>query len=163
MKPDRQKRGPTEEVAKNKSMVHSAAMRGNSGFLVDFNCARHISRGMSDCAGHDGSFLQQLRRPLCFRRHTGDRQQCDDPTRLAHLACVQPPIGGETVTGRPLLNLSLAINYAISGLNVWSYHAVNFGVHVFAALLLFGILRRTFQLSSMREQWGIVAAPLFLL
>ena len=57
-----------------------------------------------------------------------------------------PPNHGETVTGRPLLNLSFAINYAIGGLNVWSYHAANLAIHVLAALLLFGILRRTFLL-----------------
>src|SRR4051794_32416029 len=33
--------------------------------------------------------------------------------------------GGLTVSGRPVLNLSFAINYAISGANVWSYHVFN--------------------------------------
>ena len=60
-----------------------------------------------------------------------------------------PPNHGETVTGRPLLNLSLAINYAASGLDVWSYHAGNLLIHVLAALLLFGILRRTFLLPAL--------------
>ena len=62
-----------------------------------------------------------------------------------------PPNHGETVTGRPLLNLSFAVNYAISGLNVWSYHAANLAIHVLAALLLFGILRRTFLLPRWAE------------
>ena len=60
-----------------------------------------------------------------------------------------PPSHGETVTGRPLLNLSLAVNYAISGLNVWSYHVANLAIHILAAWLLFGILRRTFLLPSL--------------
>jgi len=55
-----------------------------------------------------------------------------------------PPTGGEPVTGRPLVNLSLAINYAISGYEVWSYHAANLAIHLLAAMLLFGVLRRTF-------------------
>jgi len=38
---------------------------------------------------------------------------------------------------------SFAVNYAISGLNTWSYHAVNLAIHLTAALLLFGIVRRT--------------------
>jgi tetratricopeptide (TPR) repeat protein len=50
---------------------------------------------------------------------------------------------GLTVEGRPLLNLSLSVNYAISGTNVWSYHALNLVIHVLAALALFGIVRRT--------------------
>jgi tetratricopeptide (TPR) repeat protein len=73
-----------------------------------------------------------------------------------------PPCNGETVSGRPLLNLSLAINYAISGLKVWSYHAANLLIHIGAALLLFGILRRTFLMSSLRHRFGKVAMPLAL-
>lgn len=57
-----------------------------------------------------------------------------------------PPSGtGDTVEGRPLLNLSFALNYAISSLNVWSYHAFNLGIHVLNALLLLGIVRRTWR------------------
>ncbi len=71
-----------------------------------------------------------------------------------------PPRHGETVTGRPLLNLSLAINFAISGERVWSYHAANLAIHILAALLLFGVLRRTFLLPVMRDRWGAAALPL---
>ena len=49
----------------------------------------------------------------------------------------------QTVAGRPMLSLSLAVNYAISELDVWSYHAVNLTIHILAALLLFGVIRRT--------------------
>ena len=73
-----------------------------------------------------------------------------------------PPNHGETVSGRPLLNLSLAIDYAISRLDVWSYHATNLAIHILAALLLFGILRRTFLLPAMRDRWGAAAVPLAL-
>ena len=45
-----------------------------------------------------------------------------------------PPSHGETVSGRPLVNLSLAVDYAISGLKVWSYHATNLLIHILAAL-----------------------------
>jgi tetratricopeptide (TPR) repeat protein len=51
--------------------------------------------------------------------------------------------GGLTVSGRPILNLSFAINYAISGTDVWSYHVFNILLHAAAALLVFGIARRT--------------------
>lgn len=54
-----------------------------------------------------------------------------------------PPHGeGATVGGRPLLNLSFAINYAISGEAVWSYHALNIAIHIGCALLLFDVSRR---------------------
>jgi tetratricopeptide (TPR) repeat protein len=54
-----------------------------------------------------------------------------------------PAGGGLTVSGRPVLNLSFAINYAVSGTGVWSYHALNLAIHILAGLALFGILRRT--------------------
>ena len=62
---------------------------------------------------------------------------------------LSPPNHGGPVTGRPLANLSFAVNYAIDGLNVWGYHFANLAIHILAALLLFGILRRTFLLPSL--------------
>ena len=50
---------------------------------------------------------------------------------------------GETVSGRPLLNLSFVFNYKVGGLNVGSYHIANVLIHVAAALTLFGLVRRT--------------------
>jgi len=47
------------------------------------------------------------------------------------------------VAGRPVANLSFALNYAIGGLDVQGYHVVNIAIHVACALLLFGIVRRT--------------------
>ena len=55
-----------------------------------------------------------------------------------------PSDGGITVGGRPMVNLSLALNYAAGGLGVRGYHAVNLAIHVLASLALFGIVRRTF-------------------
>jgi protein O-mannosyl-transferase len=75
---------------------------------------------------------------------------------------LSPPANGETVSGRPLLNLSLAVNYALGGLDVWGYHAVNLGIHILVALVLFGILRRTLLLPAFRQQWGRAAMPLAL-
>src|SRR5882672_546319 len=53
-----------------------------------------------------------------------------------------PPL--ETpVAGRPIVNVSLAINYGIGALDTTGYHIWNLAVHVASALLLFGIVRRT--------------------
>jgi tetratricopeptide (TPR) repeat protein len=49
------------------------------------------------------------------------------------------------VAGRPVVNLSFAINYAIGGLSEPGYHIANIAVHIVCALLLFGIVRRTLQ------------------
>jgi len=51
-----------------------------------------------------------------------------------------------TTSGRPILNLSLALNYALGGLDPLGYHLVNIGIHALAALALFGIARRTLRL-----------------
>jgi protein O-mannosyl-transferase len=57
---------------------------------------------------------------------------------------LSPPTGlGLTVEGRPVLNVSLALNYAISGLEPWSYHALNLLIHILAGLTLYGVTRRT--------------------
>jgi tetratricopeptide (TPR) repeat protein len=75
---------------------------------------------------------------------------------------LSPPCNGETVTGRPVLNLSFAINFAIGGTSTWGYHAINLAVHVLNGLLLLGILRRTFQLPVLRPRFGNVALRLAL-
>jgi tetratricopeptide (TPR) repeat protein len=71
----------------------------------------------------------------------------ENPT-IRHLwpvgEALSPPRGfGMTVSGRPLLNLTLAVNYALSGEAVWSYHALNLLIHALAGLTLFGLVRRT--------------------
>lgn len=66
---------------------------------------------------------------------------------------LSPPSGfGFTVSGRPILNLSLAVNYAISGIEPWSYHVTNLVIHATAGLVLFGILRRTFERENFSAQ-----------
>ena len=82
----------------------------------------------------------------------------DNPTirHLGNLGRVLTPLRGEglTVDGRPVLNLSLALNYAFGGTAVGGYHAVNVLIHVLAGLALFGVLRRL----SGREGLGWAAA-----
>ncbi|MGD1031367.1 MAG: tetratricopeptide repeat protein [Opitutaceae bacterium] len=87
----------------------------------------------------------------------------DNPT-IRHLTDVRavlgPPAGnGLTVDGRPLLNLSLAVNYAISGTRVWSYHALNLAIHILAGLALFGIVRRTLEGAAGRPRVRMAPLP----
>ena len=69
-----------------------------------------------------------------------------NPT-IRHLWPIGPvlrtPANGLTVSGRPVLNLSFALNYAVGGTKVGGYHALNLLIHVLAGLTLFGIVRRT--------------------
>lgn len=86
-----------------------------------------------------GAYGRTLSDPLLFDDNPSIR---GNPTLQSLPAAFFPP-PGMTVTGRPVLNLSLAFNYAISGTQVWSYHAFNLAIHVLAGLTLFGIVRRT--------------------
>lgn len=72
---------------------------------------------------------------------------------------VAPP---ETVAaaGRPVLNLSLALNYALGGLAVEGYHAVNLALHILAALALFALVRRTLLLPRMVQGFDSAATGL---
>ncbi|MEI6051527.1 MAG: hypothetical protein WCQ44_02395 [Opitutaceae bacterium] len=58
-------------------------------------------------------------------------------------AVLHPPADGSTTTGRPVVNISYALNYALSGEEVWSYHVLNVLIHALAALALLGLMRRT--------------------
>jgi len=52
--------------------------------------------------------------------------------------------GRETPTaGRPLVNVSMALNYAVGGLDVGGYHLWNLALHVLCALLLFACAQLT--------------------
>lgn len=52
-----------------------------------------------------------------------------------------------TTGGRPVLNLSFALNHGWSGQSPGSYHAINLVIHIAAGLTLLGIVRRTLQSS----------------
>jgi len=64
------------------------------------------------------------------------------------LGPVFSPPAQASVCGRPLVNLSLALNYALGGLDVRGYHAANLLIHILAGITLFGIVRRTLGLKS---------------
>ena len=62
---------------------------------------------------------------------------------------LNPPV--ETpVAARPIVNLSLAVNYGLNGLDPFGYHVFNLAVLILCAWLLFGIVRRTL----MRQRKG---------
>jgi protein O-mannosyl-transferase len=60
------------------------------------------------------------------------------------------PLRDTPTAGRPLVNLSFAINYAWGGLDPFGYHVLNLVIHMAAGLTLFGLVRRT--LANARPQ-----------
>ena len=75
---------------------------------------------------------------------------------------VEQSDGRMGVRGRPVVNLSLALNYAAAGFEPFCYHLTNLLVHVLAGLTLFGIVRRTLLLPGLGERFGAAATPLAL-
>jgi len=80
-----------------------------------------------------------------------DRYHIVENTRIHQL---WPPWPVLLHTSRPVIYLSLALNYAIGRLNPIGYHVFNAAVHIAAALVLYGILRRTFLSSLLRQRFG---------
>ena len=63
---------------------------------------------------------------------------------------------------RPTMNLSLAVCYAIGGLDVAAYHVLNLAIHILAALVLFGVTRRTLLLPALAARFGAASTGLAL-
>lgn len=64
------------------------------------------------------------------------------------------PATNVTAQGRPILNLSLAVNYAIGGTAVEGYHVGNIIIHALAGMVLFGLMRRTLTLAQRGRSSG---------
>lgn len=96
--------------------------------------------------------------PLIF----DDRQWIVENAAIRHLWTALFPLHASVVSGRPVLSFSFAINHAISGTQVWSYHAFNLVIHVLAGLVLFGLVRRTLLQPVLRGRFGAAALPLAL-
>jgi tetratricopeptide (TPR) repeat protein len=102
--------------------------------------------------------------------------------QLSRSTVLHPPTN-TSVAGRPVVNVTLAINYAI---NAWlgveqrpfpfgvsetvGYHIVNLLAHLLCALLLFGIVRRTLRSEKFSDVWrrraddiALVVAAVWLL
>jgi Flp pilus assembly protein TadD len=92
-------------------------------------------------AGVMASYASGLRAPFVY----DDRGTVtDNPTieRLWSADVLSAP--HETPTaGRPVVNVSFAVNYALGGRDVVGYHLGNIVIHLLCALTLFGIARRS--------------------
>jgi tetratricopeptide (TPR) repeat protein len=67
-----------------------------------------------------------------------------NPTVVVLADSWKPPLkSGLTSGGRPIVNISLALNYHFVGTEVRAYHVTNTILHCLATLTLFGLVRRT--------------------
>jgi protein O-mannosyl-transferase len=70
------------------------------------------------------------------------------------LASVLVPESDTPIAGRPLVNFSFAVNYAIGGLSVRGYHAGNIVIHIVCALLAFAVVWRTLEWPRVRARFS---------
>jgi protein O-mannosyl-transferase len=86
----------------------------------------------------------------------------ENPTILSLWPVTGPldPPRETPVAGRPLVNLTFALNFAAGGFDVGGYHAVNILGHVLVGLLLAGVVRRTLQRPALPDLLGSKAAAL---
>jgi tetratricopeptide (TPR) repeat protein len=59
-----------------------------------------------------------------------------------------------SIVRRPVVGLSLAVNYAFGGLDVRGYHVFNLAVHILSTLLLFGLIERSLRAPSLRGRFA---------
>jgi tetratricopeptide (TPR) repeat protein len=57
--------------------------------------------------------------------------------------------------GRPLVGLSFALDYRMAGLDVRAYHVSNLAIHLLCALVVFGVVRRTFELPAIPSTFRV--------
>ncbi len=96
------------------------------------------------------AYFNSLQGPMIF----DDISSIQDNPSIRQLWPLSVPLATVPVGAfhtRPIANLSLAINYAIGGLKAWDYHAFNLFIHILAALLLYGLVRRTLMLERCRD------------
>lgn len=111
------------------------------------------------------AYAPAMRAPFQF----DDLETIAGNTSIQHLVPLQIPLHPPAdigTTGRPVVNLSFAVNYA---LNDWlgvdqapgshdpnlttGYHVVNLLLHLLTGALLFGVVRRTLLTSRIVETW----------
>lgn len=59
-----------------------------------------------------------------------------------------------TDSSRPVVALTLALNYRLGGRQPWGYHGFNVLVHLLAGFILFALLRRTFAAPALQTRYA---------
>src|SRR5262245_35709522 len=53
--------------------------------------------------------------------------------------------------GRPVVNVSFAMNYAVGGLSVRGYHLISVAIHLLCAIVLLALVRKTIEFAALAE------------
>jgi tetratricopeptide (TPR) repeat protein len=130
--------------------IYSCACLARSASTIDRGIA--IRAALIVLAGV-AVYVNSLSAPFVF-----DDQSAiiDNPSirQLSPLSVPLSPPQNKPVARRPIVNLTLAVNYAMGRLDPFGYRVANLAIHLLAALTLFGIVRRTLRLPSLASQFG---------
>jgi protein O-mannosyl-transferase len=85
------------------------------------------------------TYANALHGPFIF----DDLQAITNNSAIRSLSTAMSAPPQSAIDGRPLVCLSLALNYAIGGYDPVGYHLFNLATHIACALLLYGLIRRT--------------------
>ena len=83
-----------------------------------------------------------------------------------HIRQLWPPLwltpasDNSPLQGRCVVSFSVAVNYALDGMNVRGYHAYNIAIHILCAWTLFGVVGRTLTGAKLRARFGPAANAL---
>jgi protein O-mannosyl-transferase len=95
--------------------------------------------------------------PFVFDDHTAIVENTNIRQLWPPTVALGAPIQS-AIAGRPVIALSLAVNYASGGLSPSIYHAWNLGLLLLSALVLFGIVRRTLAMPRLSGRFGAGAS-----
>ena len=118
------------------------------------------------------AYAPALRAPFVFDDVTSIQENTTIRQLYPPSVPLKPPVMS-AVAGRPVVNYSLALNYA---LNEWlgvdqradpdgpyktvGYHLMNLLLHLGCGALIFGVMRRTMRGARIPEAWRVVADPI---
>jgi tetratricopeptide (TPR) repeat protein len=85
-----------------------------------------------------------------------DTSSIVDNADLRHLTTTlrENPQAGATLVGRPILRMSLWVNYALGDKEVRGYHLLNLVLHTLAAFALWGLVRRILESPRLQVRYG---------
>ena len=102
------------------------------------------------------AYANTLDAPLIF----SDRINIESNMSLRTLKTSFSVPADSGLAGRPFVNFTFAVNYALSGERVAGYHLGNILIHILGAFALFGIVRRTLLFGPLCDDYGNRAAAL---
>lgn len=107
----------------------------------DFGLRGCIALGALLVALVFGAFINGLKSPYLF----DDNDSIPNNVSIRSLkTALAPPLNnGITVSGRPVLNFSFAVNYLLGGTDKEGIRFGNIFIHALAAFILWGVVRRT--------------------